>query len=318
MGEIPGRKPETGELPLSGRMILVTAGVSGIGLEISRQILSLGGIPIVTTHSEKHYREIPTLLGNSAVPLFFDVTEPKQIQEGLNKLPEKRVDITDTILCQADGIKVMPLLREVRNFSHEHPKTQLATLSPDERKPFYTGLRKKIADTQKDEKTALDVNYFGSINVLTGMMNQEAYRPRTFIYLSSLLSSLYGKIPTSAFYGNVAKSKHMMETLLKSNGDIFDVLQIHPAIVSANLVPDTGTGSFLRLAANYFPEEDLPDLTDLPKTPDVAHEIIRILLENPASWKGVRTSYVISPHEIVNNLDMVDPHRLTELTKNPF
>lgn len=83
------------QIDLTGKVALVTGASRGIGAEIALVFARAGAHVFVNSRNEKALQELCNKIGGNAEPLAFDVSDPKAVKDGFQKLfkQTKQLDI---------------------------------------------------------------------------------------------------------------------------------------------------------------------------------------------------------------------------------
>lgn len=236
----------------SGKSVLITGGSSGIGLAIARDLVKRGSKVILLARRqnllEEAYNELTTLSGverDRVVLLQADVTREKELKEILNQFMD------------ANGIPEIV----INSAGVSHPGT-------------FTSLKPEIFHW------LMDVNYFGTVNVLkTIVPRMQSRRSGTIVNISSVAGfiGLYGYTAYSASKFAVSGFSDALRSEVKPYG-------IQVSIV---FPPDTQTPQ-LEYEDKYKPfiTKELAGTANLMSADVVARDIIK---------QVARGKYIILP-----------------------
>jgi len=101
-------------IDLRGRTILVTGANSGLGRESARVLASRGARVVAAVRTLEKARECAAALGNHAVPLACELSEPNSVRAAVTELKKQNLQL-DVILCNA-GIMAV----DERQVRHGH------------------------------------------------------------------------------------------------------------------------------------------------------------------------------------------------------
>lgn len=74
---------------MSGKVVAITGAASGIGLECARTLLAAGARVVLVDRAEDRLREVCTSLGDQAIPLVIELTDPESVASMLPKILAK-------------------------------------------------------------------------------------------------------------------------------------------------------------------------------------------------------------------------------------
>lgn len=97
---------------LNGKTALITGGTHGIGMAIGITLAGAGAIICINDLSEEKLAEAKKAYAEKGIDVYtlvFDVTDEKQVDEGISKI-EKEVGVVDILVNNAGIIKRIPIL----------------------------------------------------------------------------------------------------------------------------------------------------------------------------------------------------------------
>jgi NADP-dependent 3-hydroxy acid dehydrogenase YdfG len=92
------------ERAAEGRVVVVTGASSGIGLALSQEIIQLGWTVVMLARDSTRLRDASLPLGDRAVPICADVSDPEQVRDAFREIDTK-VDTVDALVNLAGSIR---------------------------------------------------------------------------------------------------------------------------------------------------------------------------------------------------------------------
>lgn len=291
---------ESKEQVYAEKTFLITAGATGTGLHIAKDLHGLGAHVVLGTRTPQNYEKAHEALGDEKVsPFVADLTIDEQVDRAVDGLGT----IHGVVHCAAGGMEGFSrgLMVELMK------RRKLPPVTPDD-DPFKEQVRQWVEES-RPYTTA--VNFEGPAKLLekvTPHMEPDSY----FVFTSSTPSSLYGQINQVPYYEAVAQSKHAFEEHLKQEAPRLVDQGIFPAIVSGNAIADSNVGKLINmLSVRRLPPEEraLVESSNITME-DMNQAVKRILETNPRSLPKdahPQVMYVLGPGNITTESPLSTP-----------
>ncbi len=279
--------------PLRGHDILVTGGLTGLGLKAAQTLYGLGANLTLSTHTPSHQVHAEGLFDPKRIRIVhMDLTVPKQI----DAVVEQMYGITDVIHSAAEGMgpaktTIAKTLMMLRKFPPES----------DRGRDLIAKMVRRIEEVML---YSMAINHDGPTQLLERV--QDILPPDGwFVFYSSLPSSVNPE--WAKFYKGVALSKNAFERELIDRAPDLAAQGIYTAIVSGNVLRDSAVGQMINdLVVPLVPKEQQEAMWATFITyADMVRETTQILELDPRNFSiddfPVRR-YIVSPTEVTSAL----------------
>jgi NAD(P)-dependent dehydrogenase (short-subunit alcohol dehydrogenase family) len=236
---------------MTGRLVLVTGGTGGVGLEAARTLRALGAEILIGSRERERYEAAAASLGGAGLhPFIADLADPEAVAQAFQVLNSTGLRPTDVVHSAAGGME--PLIRLFMR-----RLTGLRRMPPEQLDEAIATLRAELAPlVGATRELAMRVNCTGPVQLL------ERCAPllpdgATVIFYSSLWASFWPHPQVPVYYQAVAEAKQGLERWLEAQAPAWARRRITTAIISANLIGGTRMGYLLdRFCTDLMPESD--------------------------------------------------------------
>lgn len=248
--------------PLKGRVILITAGATGTGLETARTLHSLGAEIVIGTRSYENYQKAAAQL-ERVQPFVADLTDSQQVDDATKYLRGEDMMLTDVILSAAGGIEgfMRSLMAETVRLKAEKKRND--GVVPD--REFETAREKIGAWVVESLPAAFAINFHAKVNLIHKLQKGGLLREGgSLIDYSSLQASFIGDpdpqtqelagIPL--FYSGVATSKGAHERWLLNQRKELQRQGTTATIISGDIIGGTNVARVIeKFMMPLYPDE---------------------------------------------------------------
>lgn len=248
--------------PMQGRVVLITGGAAGTGLEIAKRLDGLGATVVVGTRNLEtqqkpgNFSKACEVLSHEPTPFIADLTQPDQVSTAISSVREKGIaQFTDVISCAAGGIekdkmaigRILAALRRSKREKGEVPQEEI-----DKIRGVIEGIVLFDLSFARDINVVALQRLIGEIR--EGNMLREGGH---IIQLSSLPSSFFTEgVPIPSFYKGVAQAKHEAEVWLTGQAQALASEGLTTTIISGDVIGDSAIGDLYKTVAGiFYPEE---------------------------------------------------------------
>lgn len=286
---------------IEGRTFLVLGGTHDTGLAIASGLKDRGAARLLLggrrLDDGGHFNEARDRLGDIAMPIFGNLSNPDEILGEVKACLDSGVNIGGVIDAASAGLfKVMYYL------ARERVKLDKQKITvPEARKCRY------LEVIEQQNREAFDKAYLMNVTAHERILDELPHilpRGSIYVYVSSLFSSFIGEERTPIIYQIIADTKGGFEEALHNRaGGLLYKHGISTAVVTGDLLEDTETRKGFDDFRNGFPEFSGDFTIDhpLPTTGDMREATLKLLTDNRRNWNCPRYLYVIGPNRITEN-----------------